>query len=359
MEARASRRGLERKAMLALSMIGILLAGSSSTTVAAELRGVWVTRWSYSTRADIEAIVAELDAANFNAVFFQVRGRADAFYRSSLEPWSADLSGTLGVDPGWDPLAEMIAVAHARGMQVHAWVNTFPAWSGDVPPEESMPRHAMLAHPEWLCPPVREGYRFFSPGNLEVRAHLVKVIGELEDNYDVDGIHLDFVRYPGAACDNGDADTERDQITALIEALRPRVRFLSVASWGVYENRWGWRKVSQGKIDFMQDAHRWARESMIDALVPMIYWPATTPKGGRLDFQTLTDDHLAATQAGHAQLFTGISAALPLSQIEKEIRYARTAGASGFVIFDYASMRDRLAALKDDVLAERARPPKR
>src|SRR5262249_50421948 len=136
--------------------------------------------------------------------------------------------------------------------------------------------------------------------------------------------------------------------------LRPRVRFLSVASWGVFENRWGWKNVSQGKIDFMQDAHRWARESLIDALVPMIYWPTTTPKGGRLDFQTLTDDHVAAANAGGAQLFTGINAALPLSEIEKEIRYARTAGAQGFVLFDYASIRDRLADLSRDMFRDRA-----
>src|SRR6185503_13559863 len=101
------------------------------------------------------------------------RGTADAYYTSSREPWAERLSGTLGADPGWDPLAEAIARAHARGIQVHAWINTFPAWSGLTAPAESAIRHPLLAHPEWLCadrdgtpmPPVASEYQFFSPGN--------------------------------------------------------------------------------------------------------------------------------------------------------------------------------------------------
>ena len=72
--------------------------------------------------------------ANFNAIFFQVRGNADAYYASQLEPWASRPSGTLGQDPGWDPLAVAIAEGHARGLEVHAWINVFPSWLGETAP---------------------------------------------------------------------------------------------------------------------------------------------------------------------------------------------------------------------------------
>lgn len=352
---------------------------------ATEMRAAWVTRWSYTSIADLETVIGELDRANFNAVFFQVRGTADAYYNSSKEPWASRLSGSLGEDPGWDPLAEVVRIAHARGMVVHAWINTFPAWSGTTPPSESATRHPLLAHPDWLCAdengvpmaPQSSGYQFFSPGNAEVRAHIAGVAQEINDRYQVDGIHMDFIRYPGsnychdAASEAAYAtaaaeqpglsysDFQRNAITSLVTDLKSRVRFLSVASWGVYENVWGWSSVSQGNIDYMQDAHRWAREGLLDALCPMIYWATTEPRGGRLDFQTLTDHHKAAADQGNTWLFTGINAELDAAEVIKEIEYARTASAAGFVIFDYSLIRPALDQLANGVLSERVPPPTR
>jgi uncharacterized lipoprotein YddW (UPF0748 family) len=349
-----------------------------------ELRGVWVTRWSYSSVADLEALITDIDEANLNTIFFQVRGNGDAYYRSTLEPWASRLTGTLGEDPGWDPLAEVIRIAHAKNMKVHAWVNTFPAWSGTTLPIETTPRHPIRAHPEWLCadengtpmPPASSGYQFFSPGNAEVRAHIANVVGELDTNYELDGIHMDFIRYPGPnychdaaseaaytaalAANPGLSydDFERDNVTLLVTELKARTRFLSVASWGIYQNKWGWSSVSQGHTDFMQDAHLWGSEGLVDALCPMIYWATTEPRGGRLDFQTLLDDHKAAADRGGAMTFAGINAELDLAEIEKEILYSRTASAAGFVLFDYTLIRDRLETLKNDVLSERVPPPK-
>lgn len=375
----ASRGGIES------APLAITVEDDPPPPMPTEMRAAWVTRWSYSSIADLETVIGELDRANFNAVFFQVRGTADAYYVSSREPWASRLSGTLGEDPGWDPLAEVVRIAHGRGMVVHAWINTFPAWSGTTPPSDSATRHPLLAHPEWLCadeagvpmPPQSSGYQFFSPGNAEVRAHIAGVAQEINDRYQVDGIHMDFIRYPGSNyChdaaseaayatalasrpDLSYSDFQRDAITALVTDLKSRVRFLSVASWGVYENVWGWSSVSQGNIDYMQDAHRWAREGLLDALCPMIYWATTEPRGGRLDFQTLTDHHKAAADQGGTWLFTGINAELDVSEVIKEIEYARTASAAGFVIFDYSLIRPALDALANGVLSERVPPPSR
>lgn len=356
-----------------------------------ELRGVWVTRWSYSSAADLEAIVDEVDAANLNAIFFQVRGVGDAYYRSSLEPWASRLGGALGSDPGWDPLATILTAAHAKGIQVHAWFNTFPAWSGTTPPAESTPRHALLAHPEWLCadgsgtpmPPAASGYQFFSPGNPEVRAHVADVVEDLATSYDVDGLHMDFIRYPDpqysrdavsealfADAQSTDptlarADWQRGNITALVAELRARVErarptaALTVASWGIYTNEWGWSSVSRGYDDYYQDAHRWAEEGLVDALCPMIYWELTSPKGLRTDFATLTDHHLAAAERGGALLFSGIEAGHSTAELEAQIEYVRAAGGHGFVLFDLSLLRSNghLARLASGVLAERVAPP--
>ncbi|HSN74356.1 MAG TPA: family 10 glycosylhydrolase, partial [Anaerolineae bacterium] len=68
-----------------------------------ETRALWVTRWDFRTPDDIRWLVDKAAGANFNALYFQVRGNADALYPSALEPWMARLSGgALGEDPGWD-----------------------------------------------------------------------------------------------------------------------------------------------------------------------------------------------------------------------------------------------------------------
>ena len=81
----------------------------------------------------IDEMVANVAGAGFNAIFFQVRGIGDAYYTPGLEPWAARLSSgtvteSLGVDPGWDPLARLLDVAHTAGVEVHAYVNVYPAW---------------------------------------------------------------------------------------------------------------------------------------------------------------------------------------------------------------------------------------
>jgi uncharacterized lipoprotein YddW (UPF0748 family) len=112
-----------------------------------EVRGLWVTRfdWTNYASADpgkIDEIVDKSAAAGFNVLFFQVRGEADAYYTPGLEPWARRLSGTLGKDPGWDPLAHLIERAHQRGLEVHAYLNVYPlAANCVVPPDDTQPRH--------------------------------------------------------------------------------------------------------------------------------------------------------------------------------------------------------------------------
>ena len=100
-------------------------------TSAEEFRGLWVTRWDWApgaTETTIDTIVDDAARAGFNALLFQVRGAADAYYSSSVEPWGRLLTGNLVGNPGFDPLSRMIQKAHERGIEVHAYINVYTVW---------------------------------------------------------------------------------------------------------------------------------------------------------------------------------------------------------------------------------------
>lgn len=169
-------------------------------------RLIWVTRWDFSSPRDIERIFENIAAARFTDIFFQVRGEGTLFCKSSYEPWAWELSGRgvagVGVDPGWDPLAVAVREAHKRGIRIHAWVNTMPGWGQKDAPPKSSGQHA-ARHPEWfMVDPT--GYRMkatgfyacLDPGIPAVRSHLSLLMADIVRRYEVDGVHLDYIRYP-------------------------------------------------------------------------------------------------------------------------------------------------------------------
>ncbi|RMD92529.1 MAG: hypothetical protein D6814_16755, partial [Calditrichaeota bacterium] len=162
-----------------------------------EFRATWVITWEHinsGNTADVnkERIQEIMDnhvRANMNAVLFQVRQGGTAYYNSSFETWGK-YAGYR--DPGYDPLAYAVEQAHARGLELHAWINVFEA--GDT-----YPGSVAANHPDWIC---RDGegrpmtsHRALSPGLEEVRRYLVDVAMEIVNNYDIDGLHLDYVRW--------------------------------------------------------------------------------------------------------------------------------------------------------------------
>jgi uncharacterized lipoprotein YddW (UPF0748 family) len=353
-----------------------------------EARGVWVTRWNFSSAADVRRIVDEAADAGFNMIFLQVRGVADAYYRSTIEPWAARLGGALGRDPGWDPLAVAVDAAHARGVELHAWINTFPAWTGELPPPASTPPHPLRAHPDWLVvdtqgrsPGASEGYHFISPGNADVRAHVAAVAREIVAMYAVDGLHLDYIRYPGRAYSYDDASRRAHQadgrgmtygawqremvndtvarVYAAVTDVRASVK-LTAAVWGIYENVWGWPAVSQGNADYFQDSLEWMRRGTIDAVVPMIYWPPAPETGQRLDYGTLVDFFAGHAAAAGRHCYAGTHADhAAFATLEDMVLRARAANAGGTVFFawTYLTEHGHLPAFAAAPFREAARPP--
>ncbi|MEW5854958.1 MAG: family 10 glycosylhydrolase [Myxococcota bacterium] len=353
----------------------------------AEARGLWVTRWDYTSVTNIEQILTNAQEAGFNQVYWQVRGRADAFYNSTLEPWGSELTGTLGGNPGFDPLQTAITKAHELGLELHAWVNTFPAWSAGTAIPDSTPPHPLKAHPEWqqvdtAGNPPSSGYLALSPGNVAVREHIQAVLTEISA-YDIDGLHLDYIRYVGRDLSHDAAseaayataqqanpsltyaDFQRDAVADMVARARTALsthhpdKPLSAAVWFVYENEWNWSSVSQGNIDFYQDTERWLAAGSVDVLIPMIYFPLTTPPGGRLDFLTLVDDHVARAAAHGRWVYAGFESDQELDEIEAEINVARTHGTHGTVAFAYSTLlqRGHLETLPQGVFAEPADVP--
>lgn len=353
------------------------IAAQAALVDTQELRGIWVTRWTWKTEQELRGILQDVDAAGFNAVFFQVRGEFDAFYPSEIEPWGRHLTGTSGKDPGWDPLAVAVEQAHELGLQLHAYLNVFPLWkAGEAVPQEGVPDHAMRAHPEWEIqgPQGRhlltdeQPYHFASPGNPEVRFRIAQVAADIDYRYDVDGIHLDYIRYPHREASRDpvsvsryDAsksweDWQRDQVHATVAGVSAMVSVpVTAAVWGVNENRWGWPGVSQGKHDYYQDSHAMLERGLLDGIAPMVYWPNQSQRGARLDFSTLVADHVSHRAGRH--VYVGVNAELSYSQLVDCIRSARREGAQGVIVFDYSLIRDNLDRLKGDVFQVPAEPP--
>ncbi len=198
-------------------LLGILIAISCAVgglwfvqyghrPVAPQVRALWVTRFDYHSSEDVRRIISNVADAGFTDVFFQIRGNGTVFYRSRIEPWAFELSGgdvrQLGTDPGWDPLQLAIDTARGRGLRVHAYMNVLPGWKGMEDPPATAGQ-LWSAHPDWFMVdslgqkmlPTSGWYAFLNPVRPEVREHLLGIVKELCD-YDVAGIHLDYIRYP-------------------------------------------------------------------------------------------------------------------------------------------------------------------
>lgn len=134
-----------------------------------------------------------LKAANFNTVLFQTRTRGDVLYKSAIEPYNSILTGKVGGDPGYDPLAFAIAECHKRGMECHAWMVTIPL--GNRKHVAALGKESVTKKKRAICVPYKREY-FLNPGHPQTKEYLMSLVREVVERYDVDGIHFDYLRYP-------------------------------------------------------------------------------------------------------------------------------------------------------------------
>jgi uncharacterized lipoprotein YddW (UPF0748 family) len=260
--------------------------------------------WPSKKGLSPEAMQAEfLDIVNaaqemrLNAVVVQVRPTADAFYRSALSPWSEYLTGTQGVDPGFDPLAFMVEESHRRGLEFHAWFNPFRV-GNDNPSKVYGENSVYRLHPNWCV--SYGGSIYVNPGIPEARAYALESILEVVRNYDIDAVHFDDFFYPYAVRgqtfeDGGEflwygqgfaeiGDWRRENINQFIRSVhegvkaeKSHVRF-GVSPFGIWRskaldpNGFETTSTTSSYESTYADTLLWVRNGWIDYIAPQIYW---------------------------------------------------------------------------------------
>lgn len=287
-----------------IGLLLILLTCSISAIFSAELpatevRAVWLTTnygldWPHNRisqetqKRELIAILDKLQKHHFNTVLFQVRARGEVLYDSMIEPMSSLI---LSVGYGllkFDPLAFAIEECHKRGMECHAWIVTYPL-GGDKQVRSLGSKSVTKKNPS--ITKKFKGEWFLDPGNPRTDDYLLSIVNEIVSNYDVDGIHFDYIRYPdnrGQFPDDGmyrlhgkgqsRADWRRDNITRfvtkaydLVKKQKPWVQ-VSSSPLGRYRalgnNGQGWTAFET----VYQDAGKWMKTGKHDALYPMMYY---------------------------------------------------------------------------------------
>ena len=270
----------------------LLIALAAVFTLAAqpkyEVRAVWLTTiggidWPHSyagsarsierQKDELRDILDRLQRANINTVLLQTRIRATTIYPSAYEPWDGCLSGKPGKSPGYDALKFAIDECHRRGMELHAWIVAIPVgkWNG-VGCVRLRKRHPGL---------VRkigdEGY--LDPEKPQTAEYLADLCAEITGNYDIDGIHLDYIRYHETWPMKVSRRQGRTNITNIVRAISRRVK--SIKPWvkmscspiGKYKDlsrfsSYGWNAYER----VCQDAQAWLRDGLMDELFPMMYF---------------------------------------------------------------------------------------
>lgn len=296
--------------LIALITTTSLLAQSDNTVPAKrDFRGAWlhtVYQPQYlrqNTAQNKAYLISQLDslqAAGINAVIFQVRPSADAFYNSKLEPWSRFLTkGGKAPVPYWDPLEFMVEEAHKRGMELHAWLNPYRVTTSKN--EKLAPGHIYYSHPERFI--SYEDKMYFDPALEENRQFIVDVVKDIVSRYDIDAIHFDdyFYPYPGKTPfpdsasfkKYGDGmtlgDWRRHNVDLLIQDVnnaikqtKPWVRF-GISPFGIWRNKKTDPSGSEtdglaNYDDLYADVMLWAKEGWIDYLAPQLYWNMEHPR---------------------------------------------------------------------------------
>ncbi|MGH9384891.1 MAG: glycoside hydrolase family 10 protein [Vicinamibacterales bacterium] len=376
----------------------VLVAAATTTFQAAPgsgasaTRALWVTRTTLTSPESIVQMVRAADAGGFNTLLVQVRGRGDAYFDSSLEPRAAELASR----PSFDPLATTIEQAHAAGLKVHAWVSLNLVSSAyELPPSR---QHIVYRTPEWLMVPrelaaemrtmpVRspaylgrlarwtrahsneiEGL-YVSPVSSAAAIHTAAVIGDMARKYALDGVNLDYARYPSNAFDYGPAALEQFKLEILATVSAPlrseaaiRERLDPLAYPNLFPDRWDAFRRSrltalvmrvrtaikavrpgivvsaavvpdaQQAFDLrLQDWRTWLDESLVDVLCPMAY----TPDASLFQHQVAA----AKAYAGGRPVWAGIGAyRLTSAQTLEHIAAAQRLGTAGIILFSYDSL---------------------
>ena len=329
-----------------------------------EARAVWLTTlsgldWPKAKANTLEgcerqkqelcALLDQLKAIHINTVLLQTRVRGSVIYPSSIEPWDVALTGQYGKDPGYDPLQFAIEEAHKRGMELHAWVVTIPAYK--IALSKQMGQGGLHVKQAKLIKKHADQY-YLDPGQPGTADYLVSICEEIVRRYDVDGLHFDYIRYPENAGSFPDAATykqygggktkaqwRRDNITRIVRTIYQRVKSLKpwvrVSSSPVGKFRDLRRYPSRGWNCYdavYQDAQGWLRAGIHDALYPMMYFKGNNFYPFAADWQEQACGRLVAPGLG-IYFLSPEEQNWPLNEVTNELYFIRSLGMGGQCYF--------------------------
>lgn len=290
--------------------VGVFYAPETEVAAAeeTELRGVWVSTvanidYPSKQTTDSEVLKSQLITVldnckdmGFNAVFFQVRPCGDALYKSDIFPWSKYLTGTQGLAPDndFDPLEFAVAEAHARGMQLHAWINPYR-----ITNNAADNKYLAKSNPAVLNPGLvltdGNGKMYYNPGDSGSIDLIVNGAAEIAEKYDVDGIHMDDYFYPDGSFNDDTTysfykdqfpdkgDWRRENVNKLVKAMdeklhsiKPSIQF-GISPRGIWANKSDMAEGSDTRgggsyTAIYADSRKWVKEGWVDYIMPQIYW---------------------------------------------------------------------------------------
>ena len=264
-------------------MLFLLLQNVSAQMPKHEIRAVWITTisgldWPRAHTAarqqqELTDILDKLQQANINTVLIQARVRASTIYPSTLEPWDVCLTGSAGKSPGYDPLQFCIDECHKRGMECHAWIVTIPVgkWTADGC------KKLRARYPNLIKKIGDEGY--MDPEKSQTGDYLAQICADVTRRYDIDGIHLDYIRYPETWKLKVNRTQGRQYITDIVQKIHKAVKAekpwvkLSCSPVGKYDDIARYQSLGwNANTTVCQDAQGWLRDGLMDALFPMMYF---------------------------------------------------------------------------------------
>ncbi len=337
-------------------------SGTATDMGKREFRGAWIqtafqSEYKDMTPQDMQRSfirkLNSLKACGINAVIFQVRPEADAFYKSDIEPWSRFYTGEQGVAPegDFDVMEFLVKECHKRGMEFHAWLNPYRASTAGT--TRFAETHIYHSHPEWFVAYNKQ--ILFDPGLPQCRGFICRVVRDIVSRYDVDAIHMDdyFYPYPVAGTPFPDdnsfrryglskgyteetrGDWRRENVNTLIRELKrtilltkPWVR-LGISPFGIYRNKKSTPDGSGSDTNGLQnydnlyaDVLHWVNEGWIDYNMPQIYWEIGHPAA---DYITLIEwwNKKARPEGTHLYIGQDVARTMKADQLTRKMLYER------------------------------------
>ena len=330
---------------------------SASNPPATEVRAVWLTTnygldWP-KNRTDIDtqkreliAILDNLKKYNFNTVFFQARTRGEVLYQSTIEPMSSVIAPVRYGQERFDPLAFAIEECHKRGISCHAWIVTYPL-GGNKHVQDLGQRSITKKNPSIAVKYKNEW--FLNPGNPQTDDYLISIVNEIVKNYDVDGVHFDYIRYPDESTRFPDraefnkygkgktlATWRRENINRFVARMYDSVKQIkpwvqvSSAPLGRYRplngNHDGWNALET----VSQDAGYWMKSGKHDALYPMMYYRNQLFFPFADDWVVNSNKRIVVPGLGPYQM---LELGWPKEDIENQMQYTRDKQMAGQAYF--------------------------